>query len=605
MSSNNDGERTVADRYVLRRELGRGGMGIVWEAYDPELHRDVAIKQVLLPGHFTPEERDDAHARVRREARSAARVSHPTVITIHDVFEHDGSPWVVMELVEGGSLRDMLNEQGALEVSLVAKIGESLLQAVHYANQAGVLHRDIKPGNIMMSSDGRVILTDFGIATIEGGPSITRTGALIGSPEYMAPERLEGAEAEHRNDLWSIGVTLFAAVEGHSPFGRDNITSAIAAVISGPIPQMERAGWLEPVITGLLERDPDRRLTVERAMDLLRGRGGNSDTTGSTEAAGAAGMTGTAGAAGALGAVSANTGGHPAAPHGGTEYDHAAQGPPTPHAQYGPYGQYGQYGHHHDPYTQDPYATHAVHGGGHPDMGGRRGPSMKTVFGIGAGALAVLLLAGVAVAVLRTSSQDEGQVADPPVGERPDSDPVPDGADAPGDGQEQVDEGGDPPDYDDLTTFRAEPFTIDHPQGWTVDDSEIDQSTAIFYPSGYDQQIWVTGWPEDIDAGSSHDFLAETEGGTADDPATTGFTELELEDFDDDFDAGWDVALMEADFVNDTWPTPERRYWVYAIAIESQGQQMMYNVSVNVPRDQEDFYDDLHEDVVETFTPHL
>src|SRR5699024_11083851 len=212
MSSNNDGERTVADRYVLRRELGRGGMGIVWEAYDPELHRDVAIKQVLLPGHFTPEERDDAHARVRREARSAARVSHPTVITIHDVFEYDGSPWVVMELVEGGSLRDMLNEQGALEVSLVAKIGESLLQAVHYANQAGVLHRDIKPGNIMMSSDGRVILTDFGIATIEGGPSITRTGALIGSPEYMAPERLEGAEAEHRNDLWSIGVTLFAAV---------------------------------------------------------------------------------------------------------------------------------------------------------------------------------------------------------------------------------------------------------------------------------------------------------------------------------------------------------------------------------------------------------
>src|SRR5699024_6668585 len=162
-----------------------------------------------------------------REARSAARVSHPTVITIHDVFEYDGSPWVVMELVEGGPLRDMLNEQGTLEVSLVAKIDEALQQAVHYRNTAGVLPRDIKhgdihPGNIMMSSDGRVILTDFGIATFEGGPSITRTGALIGSPEYMAPERLEGAEAEHRNDLWSIGVTLFAAVEGYSPFGRDN-----------------------------------------------------------------------------------------------------------------------------------------------------------------------------------------------------------------------------------------------------------------------------------------------------------------------------------------------------------------------------------------------
>ena len=584
MSSNSDGERTVANRYVLRRELGRGGMGIVWEAYDPELHRDVAIKQVLLPGHFTPAERDDAHARVRREARSAARVSHPTVITIHDVFEHDGSPWVVMELVEGGSLQDMLNERGALDVSLVAKIGESLLQAVHYANQAGVLHRDIKPGNIMTSSDGRVILTDFGIATMEGGPSITRTGALIGSPEYMAPERLEGAEAEHRNDLWSIGVTLFAAVEGYSPFGRDNITAAIAAVISGSVPRMERAGWLEPVISGLLERDPDRRLTVEQAMDLLSRRG--------------------EGTTGALGAAPAGTGGHPGDHYGRMEHAHAAHGHPAPQ------GQYGQY---HDPYAgqdpyagHDPYADHAAHGGGYSDMGGRRGPSMKVVLGVGAGALVVLLLAGAVVAVLRTSSGDDTQLGVPPEGERPGSETVPDGAEAPGDGEGQVDESGDPPNYDDLTTFRAEPFTIDHPEGWTVDDSEIGQDTAMFYPPGYDQQIWVSGWPEDIDAGSSYDFLVETEGGTVDDTSTTGFTEVDLEDFeDDDFGAGWDVALMEADFVNDTWPTPERRYWVYAIAIEHQGRQMMYNVSVNVPRDQEDFYDDLHEDVVETFTPHL
>lgn len=591
MSSNSDGERTVANRYVLRRELGRGGMGIVWEAYDPELHRDVAIKQVLLPGHFTPAERDEAHARVRREARSAARVAHPTVITIHDVFEDGDSPWVVMELIEGGSLQDMLNEQGALDVSLVAKIGESLLQAVHYANQAGVLHRDIKPGNIMMSSDGRVVLTDFGIATMEGGPSITRTGALIGSPEYMAPERLEGAEAEHRNDLWSIGVTLFAAVEGYSPFRRNNITAAIAAVISGSVPRMERAGWLEPVISGLLERDPERRLTVEQAMDLLSKRG--EATTGAMGAAGDV--------SGAQNTAATGTGGHSAAPYGRMEHAHAAHGHPDHQGQYNQYGQY------HAPYAgHDPYAAHAAHGGGHPDMDGRSGPSMRTVLGVGAGALVVLLLIGAVAAVFRFSSGDEAQLGVPPEGERPVSEPVPEGADAPGDGDGQGDGGGDPPGHDDLTTFRAEPFTIDHPEGWTVDDGEIGRDTVMFYPAGHDQQIWVSGWPEDIDAGSSYDFLVETEGGTIDDPSTTGFTEVDLEDFDDDdFEAGWDVALMEADFVNDTWPTPERRYWVYAIAIEHQGQQMMYNVSVNVPRSQEDFYDDLHEDVVETFVPHL
>ncbi|WP_460776850.1 serine/threonine-protein kinase, partial [Nocardiopsis nanhaiensis] len=293
MSSNS--ERAIANRYVLRRELGRGGMGIVWEAHDTALDRVVAIKQVLLPGHFTDAERDDAHARVRREAQSAARIAHPTVITIHDVFEYEHNPWVVMELVEGGSLQDMLGEAGSLPPERTGDIAESLLQAVRAADGAGVLHRDIKPGNIMMSSDGRVILTDFGIATMEGGPSITRTGALIGSPEYMPPERLEGGPAEHRGDLWAIGVTLYAAVEGTSPFRRDNITAAIAAVISAPLPPMERAGWLEPVIAGLLDRDPVRRLTVDQALDLLRQcREGGGPSGGSSGGPGAAGMMGAA-----------------------------------------------------------------------------------------------------------------------------------------------------------------------------------------------------------------------------------------------------------------------------------------------------------------------
>lgn len=554
--SNDGDERLVANRYVLRRELGRGGMGIVWEAHDPELNRDVAVKQVLLPDHFTPAERDDAHARVRREARSAARVSHPAVITIHDVFEWEGSPWVVMELVDGGSLKELLDREGALDPARVARIGDSLLRAVHHANEVGVLHRDIKPGNIMMASDDRVVLTDFGIATIEGGPSITRTGALVGSPEYMAPERLEGGGAEHRNDLWSIGVTLYTAVEGRSPFGRDTITAAIAAVISGRVPPMQRAGWLEPVIAGLLERNPDHRLGVDQALHML-----------STPGAGFQEIR--------------------QAPSGPQEAHHGFGAAPPP-----PYGAHNAHAH------PGPRIR-----GGAPG-GRRRGTRTGTMVALGAGGIAVLLGAGAVLYAVGNSGGDEGgeQLGVPPSEERPDSEPVPDGPDD----QALVDEDGNPPGYDDSETFRSEGFTVGYPRGWQVDDAEIEQNTAMFYPSGHDQQVWISGWTEPLDAGSSHDYLVETEGGTVDDPSTTGFEQLEVEVADDD-DAleGWDVAGMEARFTNDTWPTPERHYWIYALATEHQGEQVMYNVSVNVPHEQEDFYDDLPQDVMETFNPHL
>lgn len=556
MMSNGGGERLVANRYVIRRELGRGGMGIVWEAHDPELRRDVAIKQVMLPDHFTPAERDDALARVRREARSAARVSHPTVITIHDVFEWEGSPWVVMELIEGGSLKELLDREGALDPAQVARIGDSLLRAVHYANEVGVLHRDIKPGNIMMSADGRVVLTDFGIATIEGGPSITRTGALVGSPEYMAPERLEGGEAEHRNDLWSIGVTLYTAVEGRSPFGRDTITAAIAAVISGQVPPMQRAGWLEPVISGLLERDPEQRLGVDQASHML-----------STPGAG-------------VQEAQQAPGGPQEAHHGS-----GAAVPPSHSA--------------HDAYA---YPGHRARGGA-PD-GRRQGVRTGTMLALGAGGLAVVVGAGAVLYAVGNSGGDEGgeQLGVPPSEERPDTAPVPDGTDD----QASVDEDEDPPGYDDHETFRSDSFTVGYPQGWQVDDADIDQNTAMFYPSGYDQQVWVSGWTEPLDAGSSHDYLVETEGGTVDDPSTGGFEQLEVGAADDDdTPEGWDAAGMEARFTNDTWPTPERHYWVYALTTEHQGEQVMYNVSVNVPREQEDFYDDLPQEIMETFTPHL
>jgi predicted Ser/Thr protein kinase len=591
MSSNH--QHTIADRYVLRRELGRGGMGIVWEAHDTALDRVVAIKQVLLPGHFTDADRHDAHARVRREAQSAARITHPTVITIHDVFEFEHNPWVVMELVEGGSLQEMLAETGALPPETVADIAESLLQAVRAADTAGVLHRDIKPGNIMMSADGRVILTDFGIATMEGGPSITRTGALIGSPEYMPPERLEGGPAEHRGDLWSIGVTLYAAVEGTSPFRRDSITAAIAAVISAPLPPMTRAGWLEPVITGLLERDPDQRLTGDQALELLRRcRGG--DVPG-TAAAGGFGGTGV------QESHSAHSGGYP---------DQQASGPQTPYP--GEYssggGYYGQgtypggdqYGQEQYGPEQGHYAHPAAPYAQHDPSPGKRGGSGKSWVALGVTLMAVLVVAGIVVAVsIRsdTTGDDPGR---------------PEGRDS--EAAQEEPEGvhveGTPPEYndDDLQAFSSEWFSISYPGGWTVDDSQIDDSIALFVAPGMEHELMVEGWEETEFTGTAEEFLAQTDGGTDIEDATSGYEVLDSEDFDrDDFDgglAGLDVAMVEADLVNTNWGEPERRLWVYAVVLEEDNQRVFYLVSVNVPRVQEDDFDDIHQDVIETFTPH-
>ncbi|MEV2276420.1 serine/threonine-protein kinase [Nocardiopsis sp. NPDC049922] len=634
MSMNSDPERIVADRYVLRRELGRGGMGVVWEAFDPSLDRIVAIKQVLLPDHFTESERADAHARVRREARSAARVSHPTVITVHDVFVFEGDPWVVMELVEGGSLQDVLAERGALDLETAATVAESLLRAVRAANEAGVLHRDIKPGNIMMATDGRVILTDFGIATMEGGPSITRTGALIGSPEYMPPERLEGGPAEHRGDLWSIGVTLFAAVEGFSPFKRDSITAAIAAVISAPLPPMTRAGWLEPVITGLLERDPGRRLSADAALAVLSGRG--SGGTGAQPSAAPGGDTGgqAVGAIGAAGVPVPGPAGHPGGPHPGFHgpAHHAPSGGhPVPNTGPRPAGPYPGPG----PTTPHPSLHRPPHGPVHPPApphgggpGGTTGPvhsgghgggrgsgtgtTGKLLVGLGAGGVVVVLVAVVAAALMvRSGGEPNGR---DPVIEPPrqtggptsqQSPPEPTGSGDPG----WTDE--DPPSYDDLTTFRSRWFDVDYPSGWTVDDSRIDETLVYFVAPGQDHQVLATGWTEQEFEGTSAEYLEETEGGTnvVPDDVTTGYEQLELnevdgDDFPDSWGGEWDVAYVEADFSNVQWGTAERHFWRYVINFEYEDQRIFYLVSVNVPREQADDYDDLAEEIIQTFDPH-
>ena len=263
------GNRVVAGRYALTGVLGRGGMGTVWLATDQVLERQVALKEVTFSVHLTDEERAILRERTMCEARAAARLDHPRVTTVYDVVEEDGKPWLVMEHVSARSLQEILEEQGPLSPSAVARIGLDVLAALDAAHDAGIVHRDVKPANVLVDPDGHACLTDFGIATTTGDSSLTTQGALIGSPSYMAPERANGDEPRPPVDLWSLGATLYAAVEGRPPFDRGEPMATLMAVVSEPPAPMLRAGPLEPVLHGLLTKDPARRSTPEQARRQL------------------------------------------------------------------------------------------------------------------------------------------------------------------------------------------------------------------------------------------------------------------------------------------------------------------------------------------------
>jgi serine/threonine protein kinase len=259
----------LAGRYRLERTVGTGGMGTVWRAHDQQLGRDVAIKELILPVRIEPDERRLLCDRASREARAAARLRHPGVITIHDVIEHeDGSPWIVMELIEGRSLEELIDEAGRLPPPQVAEIGIRLLAALRAAHAKGVTHRDIKPSNVLLEGD-RVILTDFGIAGIDGDPTLTRAGVMIGTPAYMAPEQARGKRGTPMSDLWSLGATLYKAVEGAPPFGGPNPGAVFMALASEDPRPTRYAGPLERLLSGLLEKDPEDRFTAEEADRLL------------------------------------------------------------------------------------------------------------------------------------------------------------------------------------------------------------------------------------------------------------------------------------------------------------------------------------------------
>ncbi|WP_406418024.1 serine/threonine protein kinase [Streptomyces sp. NBC_00873] len=275
-------DRLIAGRYRLLGPLGQGGMGTVWRARDEVLGREVAVKEVRAPSGLPASDVQRLYARLEREAWAAARVSHRNVVTVYDVATEDSRPWIVMELIRGLALSDVLDAEGPMSPQRAAHIGAEVLAALRSAHGSGVLHRDVKPGNVLLANDGRVVLTDFGIAMVEGTSALTMTGELIGSPEFLAPERALGRTPGPESDLWSLGVLLYAATEGNSPFRQNTPLNTLRAVVDEELPPPRRAGPLAPVVEGLLRKDPAERLSAAEAEHQLRivAAGGTPRTTG-------------------------------------------------------------------------------------------------------------------------------------------------------------------------------------------------------------------------------------------------------------------------------------------------------------------------------------
>jgi serine/threonine protein kinase len=260
----------VAGRYELLEVIGHGSMGTVWRARDMVLAREVAVKEVRHPQLMSQHDRAIARARSLREARVAARLAHPGVVTVHDVIEAEGGPWIVLELVRARSLARVLAQDGPMPPARAAEMGMVLLEALGTAHALGIVHRDVKPGNVLITADGRAVLTDFGIATMAGDPGLTQAGMVMGTPGFCAPERIRGAPASPASDLWSLGATLYAAVEGRGPFeGQGSAMAVLANIVHRDPPPPASAGPLCRVITALMSRDPAARPDAAAARRML------------------------------------------------------------------------------------------------------------------------------------------------------------------------------------------------------------------------------------------------------------------------------------------------------------------------------------------------
>ncbi|CAA9285647.1 MAG: Putative serine/threonine protein kinase, partial [uncultured Actinomycetospora sp.] len=262
----------VAERYRVLTRVGQGAMGVVWRAEDERLRREVALKQVWLPAGADDAARDQAHRRVFREARMIARLHHPHAITVFDVVEHEGRPWLVMEYLASRSLAEVLIADGPLDPDRVARIGRQVADALTAAHEAGIVHRDVKPGNVLLADDGRAKVTDFGIARAVDDVTITSTGMMAGTPAYLAPEVARGADADFRSDVYSLGSTLYAALEGAPPYGTgDNALAVLHRVASGEYNPPAQRGPITALVEQMLRADPVHRSDMPRvAADLAR-----------------------------------------------------------------------------------------------------------------------------------------------------------------------------------------------------------------------------------------------------------------------------------------------------------------------------------------------
>jgi hypothetical protein len=265
--------RVIGGRYVVLGELGRGGMGVVWRAEDRVMGRHVAVKELHLPAGLSPDDRRLFRERLLREARTAGRLNDPGIVTVYDVVTDRGVDHIVMELIDARTLAEVVAQHGPLDEARATDVARQLLAALQVAHAGGVVHRDVKPANVMLAAGGRVKLTDFGIAQAADDSRLTSTGALIGSPAYMSPERLVSGSASPAADLWALGATLYAAVQGTAPFQRETAAATISAVLHADLPPLRTRGPLGAVVGGLLQRDPAARLTGPQAAALLAGPG--------------------------------------------------------------------------------------------------------------------------------------------------------------------------------------------------------------------------------------------------------------------------------------------------------------------------------------------
>ena len=262
--------RLLKGRYQLTSEIARGGVGTVWRATDLVIKREVAVKELRLPPDLSRSERESLLQRTTREARVAGRLTHPSLVTVLDVVDEDERPWIVMELVEASTLEEIIQVGGPLPYQRVAEIGLQLIDALKVAHGEGIVHRDVKPDNVMISAAGRVVLTDFGLAAWNGESALSSSGRIIGSPAYIPPERAKAGPVGPESDLWSLGATLYAAVQGHPPYDRKGYIKILRQEPLHEPAEATNAGPLAPVLAGLLKVEPAERLTADNAAKMLR-----------------------------------------------------------------------------------------------------------------------------------------------------------------------------------------------------------------------------------------------------------------------------------------------------------------------------------------------